>query len=54
MTVSEKAFFFKTGIDPELVNLSLKEFTEAVALRPKERKQAKDILEEAQSLNIEV
>ena len=46
MTTEEKAFFFKTGIDPELVNLSLEEFMEAVALTKNERKQGKDLIKE--------
>jgi len=54
MTTQEKAFFFKTGIDPEFVNLSMQEFIEAVALTPSEKKQAKEIIEEAESKNIEI
>ena len=48
MTLEEKIFFYKTGIDPELVNLPLEEFLESVALRPSERKEGKELLKELQ------
>ena len=37
---------FKNNIDPDLAHLPLEEFVEAVALTPRERKQAKNYLME--------
>lgn len=51
MTVSEKAFMFKTAVDVELVHLPLEDFIEAVALTVSERKQADNIIKEAEAIN---
>ena len=48
MTLEERIFFYKSGIDVTLISLPLDEFLEAVALTPAERIEGNDLLKEQQ------